>query len=107
MICRSRSLDARRRMDPAILLADPWESLDAGTEEADNPQGFLEATQDRSALHQALARLSASQRQLVGLAFIRGLTHSEISRQLKLPLGTVKSQMRQALGDLRRGLGGR
>ena len=45
--------------------------------------------------------LDARSRQLVGLAFFRGLTHEEIAEREQLPLGTVKSLIRRALQALR------
>jgi RNA polymerase sigma-70 factor (ECF subfamily) len=55
-----------------------------------------------------LDALPADQREVITLAFIDGLSHSEISRRLSLPLGTVKSRtrlayqkVREALEDLR------
>ena len=49
----------------------------------------------------ALAGLEPLPRQLVALAFFRGLSHEEISDHTGLPLGTVKSHIRRALGRLR------
>jgi DNA-directed RNA polymerase specialized sigma24 family protein len=48
-----------------------------------------------------LLQLGAQPRQLVSLAFFRGLSHEEIAQQTRLPLGTVKSQIRRALLSLR------
>lgn len=48
-----------------------------------------------------LADLSAEQRQVVEMAYIEGLSHSEISERLSLPLGTVKSRMRLAYQKVR------
>ena len=45
-------------------------------------------------------------RQLVALAFFRGLTHEEIASQTRLPLGTVKARIRRGLLKLRDGLKG-
>ncbi len=56
-------------------------------------------------LHRALMLLSAQPRQLVALAFLRGLSHEEIASHTALPLGTVKSQIRRALITLRQVLG--
>ena len=52
-----------------------------------------------------MTRLGAPSRQLVSLAFFRGLSHEEIAQQTQLPLGTVKSQIRRALLSLRKALG--
>ena len=39
--------------------------------------------------------------QMVSLAFMRGLTHQEISDTLQQPLGTVKTTIRRALQSMR------
>ena len=44
------------------------------------------------------------QREVVTLAYIEGLSHSEIAQRLALPLGTVKSRMRLAYQKVRMGL---
>ena len=49
--------------------------------------------------------LGAQPRQLVAMAFLRGLSHEEIASQTALPLGTVKSQIRRALITMRQALG--
>lgn len=104
-ICRSRAIDALRRADSAIVDADPTERLDAITQHGPGLQDLLQATQDNTALHAAVARLMPEQRQIVALAFFRGLTHSEISQAAELPLGTVKSHIRRGLATLREELG--
>ena len=48
-----------------------------------------------------LSDLPAEQSEVVKLAFIEGLSHSEISAKLGLPLGTVKSRMRLAYHKVR------
>lgn len=65
---------------------------------------LLEATQRHGVVHRALARLEPLQRQLLGLAFFRGLSHAEIASHLGLPLGTVKTLIRLALRKLRQGM---
>jgi RNA polymerase sigma-70 factor (ECF subfamily) len=54
-----------------------------------------------SALHAAMAKLSAIQRQLIALAFFKGYTHQEISEQTNLPLGSVKSHIKRAQTSLK------
>lgn len=55
-------------------------------------------------MHAALAGLSAERQRLVGMAFLRGMSHQEIAATTSLPLGTVKSHLRRALGELRAAL---
>ncbi|MAS37503.1 MAG: hypothetical protein CL610_26130 [Anaerolineaceae bacterium] len=55
----------------------------------------------RRMLRQILKELPAEQRQVINLAFFRGLTHSEIAEQLDLPLGTVKGRIRLGLEKLK------
>jgi RNA polymerase sigma-70 factor (ECF subfamily) len=100
VITRSRALDYLRRADPAESHPEP-ETL-ADYAEADNdPRDLLESLQDNTALHAAIARLPALQRQLLALAFFQGLSHSEIASHAQLPLGTVKTHLRRALQSLR------
>ncbi len=104
-ICRSRALDSLRRADKAILDPDPTERLDATRQVVPGLQDLLQATQEHAALHAAMSKLRAEQRQLLSLAFFRGLSYPEIAAAAQLPLGTVKSQIRRALATLREELG--
>ncbi len=49
----------------------------------------------------ALSSLPDEQRLAIDLAFFKGLTHQEIAQQTGLPLGTVKSRIRQGLMKLK------
>jgi RNA polymerase sigma factor (sigma-70 family) len=104
-MARSRAIDALRRdqrFDHDELADDDGLPRAAGSE--DQPQDLLQATRGAQALHDALAELGARERQLVSLAFFRGLTHEEIAQQQGMALGTVKSLIRRALLALRRRL---
>ncbi len=99
-IARTRALDALRRRDEAESHPEPEILLDALPGGDADPQNLLEATRRSESLHAALAQLDALPRQLLALAFFRGLTHEEISTQMSLPLGTVKSHIRRAMAAL-------
>ena len=104
LIVRSRSLDLlRRRKADREHLRDEIDDHMAETLEGDspNPMDTSLASQQAWALHQCLGRLENKQREVVSLAYLRDLSHGELSEQLKLPLGTVKTWIRRGLDQLR------
>ena len=58
----------------------------------------------RRAVTDALGGLSTVQREAIELAYYAGLTQAEIARELRQPLGTVKSRTREAMDRLRQTL---
>jgi RNA polymerase sigma factor (sigma-70 family) len=111
-IARSRALDAlrvQRRINANTVSVDALgDTLEALCEASDtdtasnDPHDLLEATQCNEQLHQALAQLDPLPRQLIALAFFKGLTHDEIVGQTGLPLGTVKTHIRRTMAVLRK-----
>lgn len=99
VITRSRALDHLRRADDAESHPDP-ESLAHYALDENDPHNLLAATQSNAALRAALADLSPTQRQLLALAFFRGMSHSDIAGHMRMPLGTVKTHVRRALAAL-------
>ncbi|MDR6903759.1 sigma-70 family RNA polymerase sigma factor [Rhizobium miluonense] len=65
------------------------------------PEQILFIRADEEKLRAALQALSSEQEEIIRLSFFRDRPHSEIARELDLPLGTVKSRIRRALGKLR------
>lgn len=98
MICRSRALDALRKRDEPVEFTDEHAAVDTPWEDPLAHVGRLEAER---AIRRGLEALTGVERQLVALAFFRGLTHVEMALQAALPLGTVKSHMRRALLKMR------
>ena len=99
-ICRTRALDHLRRADEAETHPEP-EALRAEAPEQKSAQDLLSAIQEHAALHAALAKLEPVQRQLIALAFFRGMSHREIAAHTRLPLGSVKTYLRKALAVMR------
>ena len=54
----------------------------------------------------ALDSLPARPREMIGLAYVHGLTHQEIADRTGIPLGTIKSDIRRGLLALRDHIGG-
>jgi RNA polymerase sigma-70 factor (ECF subfamily) len=53
------------------------------------------------AVRGAVAQLPAQQRTLIEAAFFEGYTHQELSARFGVPLGTVKTRIRNGLVSLR------
>ena len=100
-ICRSRALDALRRVDAAECVEDPdiFRSHEASF--SAEPEYLLRQFETGNAVHSALMLLPPNERQAIGLAFFRGLTHQEIADHWRMPLGTVKTLMHRAFAQLR------
>jgi RNA polymerase sigma factor (sigma-70 family) len=103
-MARSRAIDALRHDQRFRHDELPEEDNLESQGSAAPPQDLLDASRGADALHAALTALDARARQLVSLAFFRGLTHEEIALQEGMPLGSVKSVIRRSLQQLRRAL---
>ena len=104
LIVRSRALDflRRRQAERAHLTQELDDPLaDTLASDAASPLDTALASEQAWALHQCLNQLDNRQREVVSLAYLRDLSHAELSSQLKLPLGTVKTWIRRGLDQLR------
>ena len=100
-ICRSRALDALRRADIADCVEDPDEFRSHEASLMAEPEQLIGQFETGSAVHAALLLLPAKERQIVSLAFFKGLTHQEIADHWQMPLGSVKTLMHRAFAQLR------
>ena len=105
-LTRSRAIDRLRgrRARPDAAAADP-----AALDLADLSQPVDEQialSHQAARIRAAVGELSVLQRVAIELAFYEGMTHVEIADRLELPLGTVKTRIRQGLLKLRERLAG-
>lgn len=99
-IVRNRSLDYIRRIDRGEVELD--EDLAALLEsDTPGPQQLLLRSEDAAALNLCLGRLDAGPRQAITFAYFQGLSHSELAKNLQVPIGTVKTWIRRGLEKLR------
>ncbi len=109
-IARSRALDRRRSREARERGRVEWsEQLDQSLTACACGCDPLEArsAQERcQSVREAIATLPPAQRQVVELAFLSELSHSQIAERTKEPLGTVKTRIRLGMQKLREVLAG-
>ena len=106
-VARNRAIDRLRRRGRQRRKAARLEAYQG----ASNAVPFREPDESAQpgwhvhrSVHEALARLPEEQHAVVRLAYFGGLTHSEIARELGIPMGTVKTRLRLAFDKLRTAL---
>jgi RNA polymerase sigma-70 factor (ECF subfamily) len=102
-IVRNRALDCLRRAAAARAgQTDPFDDTAAWlADDTPGPAELALASQQARALNRCLRRLDAPQRQALTLAYLQGLSHTELAARLRAPVGTVKSWIRRGLERLR------
>lgn len=104
-IARHRSIDEiRRRGSRQAYSLDEWTDQDHALPKQQGPESQAEDVLEQNEIRRVMAALPHDQRQMLGLAFFQGLTHTEIAAALGEPLGTVKSRIRLAMLKLRSAL---
>jgi RNA polymerase sigma-70 factor (ECF subfamily) len=93
---RSVSSDTARDEKYAFASAD---------REVDHVWEGVEQRLDVDRVRKGMASLTAIQREALTLAYFGGYTQSQVAQLLKLPLGTVKTRIRDGLIGLRDALG--
>jgi RNA polymerase sigma-70 factor (ECF subfamily) len=110
-IARSRALDRlranrRRQEEPMSELSEPKRTaVEETARRGDDPARGAEASERRALVRQALLALPAEQREVLELAYFRGLSQTEIAERTGQPLGTIKTRVRLAMEKLRDRLG--
>ena len=105
LITRSRAIDHVRKRNLWRRQHEPFETVDGLLASASlaPSQDIAMVAQERSGqLETALESLPQTQRAVIELSFFSELSHTEISRELGVPLGTIKTRIRLGLSRLQR-----
>ena len=80
-------------------------AFQGGDREIDQVWDGVEQRLDVERVRRGMASLTPIQREALTLAYFGGYTQSQVAQLLKLPLGTVKTRIRDGLIGLRDALG--
>lgn len=96
VIARNLALNEIRSQRRAPI---PTDEIEAVTGAA--PRTEAEDVANRLDVDAALARLSGDRRDVIVLRYLHDLSYEEIADRLGIPVNTVRTRLRRALGDLR------
>ena len=97
-IDRVRSSQSSRDRDTRVGIRDHKVDYD-------NVSETIEIRLEHERVEKAMTRLTELQRQAVSLAYYGGYSHREVAEMLSVPIGTVKTQLRDGMIRLRDELG--
>ena len=97
-VARNLYIDHVRKEPHWLPIQDGLDRLDL--DESTRHDSQPESCFDQDLLKQAIDDLPAMQAKLVRMCYLESKSHSEISRELDMPLGTVKSSLRRSFAKL-------
>lgn len=103
-IAHRRAVDRVRSVQKETERDVRWASTTRDSELDETWEG-VEQKLEAEGVRTALDGLSSLQREAVSLAYYGGLSHREVAEKLDLPLGTVKTRIRDGLLGLRSRMG--
>ena len=92
-ICRNVAIDEVRR-SRSMRANDSWAVMESADAHAGDDDLLID-------LRSSWLKLPLDQADALTQHYFQGFSHDELARQLRLPLGTVKSRIRRALISLR------
>lgn len=100
MIARSRAIDRLRSHNSSRLLFDGAAHDNDLIDPQLLPDECLIADESSERVRACFAKLTPIQRELLGLAFFKGLSHHDIALHSNKPLGTVKTHIRLGMARM-------
>ncbi|MEO7260925.1 MAG: ECF RNA polymerase sigma factor SigK [Jatrophihabitantaceae bacterium] len=104
MIAHRRAVDRVRSAQSAMVRDDKYALLHE-ERPYDSVSEQVQTSFEAQRVRKVLGDLTPAQREAVTLAYFGGYTHTEVAELLKVPLGTVKTRIRDGLIRMRDALG--
>lgn len=102
-IARSKAIDKYRAFSRKSEVVEEWnEEQKIHSKNASNQDLNSELKTYSEAIRHALNKLPNEQKTAIEQAFIKGMSHNEISKNLGIPLGTVKARIRRGMESLKK-----
>jgi RNA polymerase sigma-70 factor (ECF subfamily) len=98
-IARNLAIDHKRSR--SFKSGEKNQSLDVSVN-AVNSSGSAAFNTDKIGLKETVAKLKPESQTIIELLYFKGYTQDEVSKELNMPLGTVKTRTRTALIELRK-----
>lgn len=99
-IARNRRIDHIRRRGREVMTV-PDADAEYVADVALGPENIAVQTETAVRVENAVATLTEAQVKVIRLSFFEERPHAEIAKELRIPLGTVKSRLRLAIKRLR------
>lgn len=100
-ICRNSAIDKLRSKE--ISQSSKTNTIDDFVYGLEGKSGTVEET-DAIGVKELMDQLNEDQRFIIEYIYFKGYTHSEVSEEFEIPLGTVKSRIRASLQVLKKNL---
>ena len=100
-IAHRRAVDRVRSLNRIAARDSAWASEQSGVGVVDEVWQWTSSRLDGDRVRRGMRSLTAVQREAVDLTYLGGYSAIEVARLLEIPLGTVKTRMRDGLIRLR------
>ncbi|MGD2077067.1 MAG: sigma-70 family RNA polymerase sigma factor [Chloroflexota bacterium] len=102
-MARNRAIDVLRRESVRPMKHSvSWAQVSPlPAADHNRPEPAAHLTMQKERVREAIASLPDSQQEVLALAYFKGYSHSEIARELDIPLGTAKGRIRLGMQKLR------
>lgn len=103
-LARNKSIDKIRsksyRLQQQYVSADHSEPFYSSSSDEPSPYELMLLEERSEIIKNALNNIPAKQREVIEIAYFEGFSQSKIAKIYNIPLGTVKTRMRQGLDKL-------
>lgn len=104
-ITRNSVIDLFRKKKLDTYEYNELDDIDSSTDMYNSSvEKSAELHENQSIICAAMSSLSNEQKYIITLFYFKAYSHSQISNELNIPLGTVKSRIRLALGHLKKNI---